>query len=278
MTGLTENSMATKMDALWLSDAHFETIRALVRSTAGIDLRDGKQALVRSRVQKRLRALGLPGFDAYMACLEADESGLELRAMIDVLTTNKTSFFRESAHYDYLRESLLPALAEQDRPLRIWSAGCSSGEEPFTIAMIVRSTLPRGAAARTRILATDISDTVLDRARAATYPVAALRDVPQSLQQYFRRRGDVVEVDPDVRRMVSFARLNLVEAWPMRGPFDAIFCRNVMIYFQRDTQGELVRRFWSLLGPAGHLFVGHSESLTGWDHGFQYVQPAVYRR
>ncbi len=271
--------MPIETDAFVLSEAHFETIRTLVRGTAGIDLRDGKQALVRSRVQKRLRALGLFSFDAYMERLDADATGLELRALVDVLTTNKTSFFREPAHYDYLRDQVLPELAAEGRPLRLWSAGCSSGEEPYTIGMIVRNTVPHGVAARTRILATDISDTILDRARSGAYPISLLRDVPADFRRYFKRlRSDFVEVDPEVRGMVSFAHLNLLDAWPMRGPFDAIFCRNVMIYFERETQGELVRRFWNLLRPGGHLFVGHSESLTGWEHGFQYVQPAVYRR
>ncbi|HEX5580706.1 MAG TPA: CheR family methyltransferase, partial [Gemmatimonadaceae bacterium] len=221
-------------------------------------------------------ALGMSDFSSYLDFVQAEASGAELREMIDALTTNKTSFFREPQHFDFLRAKVLPAL--EGRPLRIWSAGCSSGEEPYTLAMVLRDTLPARDADGSRILATDISARVLARARAATYTPEMLAELPPDLlrRHFAPAQGGAHRVADPVRRMVSFARLNLMATWPMRGPFDAILCRNVMIYFDKPTQSRLVARFHDLLAPGGHLFVGHSESLTGLEHGFGYVQPAVY--
>jgi chemotaxis protein methyltransferase CheR len=263
-----------------LSPADFRHIAALVRGVAGLNLRPGKEGLVRARLSRRLRALGLDGFPAYLARLRADPGDAELRAMVDALTTNKTSFFREARHFDHLATSVLPVLAVAGRAPCLWSAGCSTGEEPYTLAMVLRDTLPEPLLGLARILATDISARVLDHAAAARYAPDAVADVPEAL----RRRHLVCEADgrwrvvPELRRLVHLARLNLVGEWPMRGPFDAIFCRNVMIYFDRPTQARLVARFRALLAPGGHLFLGHAESLTGLAPGFAYAQPAVYRR
>ncbi len=258
-----------------LDDADFRRIAEITYRVAGIDLKRGKEGLVRARLARRLRALGLAGFPEYLAHVQGERSGAELREMVDALTTNKTSFFRESQHFDFLRETVLPATA--GREARVWSAGCSSGEEPYTIAMVLRDTLAERDADRARILATDISARVLDRARAATYTADMVGEMdPALVRRHFTAAAGGYRVADRLRRMVSFARLNLMGEWPMRGPFDVIMCRNVMIYFDKPTQARLVARFHELLAPGGHLFVGHSESLTGLDHRFGYVQPAVY--
>jgi len=258
-----------------LTGPEFARVCALLYRIAGIKLVPGKEGLVQARLARRLHALDLDHFGAYFDLVERDGSQAELTQMVDLLTTNKTSFFREAYHFDFLRDRVLPGLA--GRPARIWSAGCSTGEEPYSLGMLCRDTL--GARADVRILATDISTRVLATAKAATYPAESLGDVPDDVRRrHFAPAADGrgVRVADAVREMVSFARLNLMGDWPMRGPFDAILCRNVMIYFDKPTQERLVNRFYELLPPGGHLFVGHSESLTSLDHGFAYVQPAVY--
>ena len=263
-----------------LGDAHFETIRQLVYRVAGINLTHGKEGLVRSRLAPRLRALGLDDFDAYLDHLDRDVSGAELVQLVDVITTNKTSFFREPEHFDLLQRVVLPPLAERGGTARFWSAGCSSGEEPYTIAIVARELLG-GSAADARILATDVSTRIMRRAREGVYHDRELAGVPPAImRRHFVNHpavpGSLCVVD-ETRATVRFARLNLMHDWPMRGPFDAIFCRNVMIYFDRPTQQRLVNRFAALLAPGGYLFVGQSESLTALTHDLQYVQPAVYR-
>jgi chemotaxis protein methyltransferase CheR len=189
------------------------------------------------------------------------------------------SFLRESSHFDYLRDSVFPTL---NGPVRIWSAGCSSGEEPYTLAMLCNESFSDIATRDVRILSTDISHRVLGTAKAATYPAEHMSDVPNAwMNKYWVKKADaggrpVYEANKALRRLVHFAKLNLMEQWPMKGPFDAILCRNVMIYFDKATQQQLVERYWALLRPGGHLFVGHSESLTGLTHRFRYVMPAVY--
>jgi chemotaxis protein methyltransferase CheR len=261
-----------------LTAAQFERITGLLYAHAGIRMRAGKEGLVRARLTKRLRALGLPDFDAYLSHVESQRDRSEFAEMIDALTTNKTSFLRESAHFDYLRDHVLPSLTGS---VRIWSAGCSSGEEPYTLAMLTGEAYETANVRDVRILATDISHRVLATAKAGVYGADLMHDVPAAwLQRYWTRRKehgrDVFVATPALRKPVHFAKLNLMERWPMQGPFDAILCRNVMIYFDKATQQQLVERYWALLRPGGHLFVGHSESLTGMAHRFRYVQPAVY--
>ncbi len=273
--------MSVDFLSLELSEAQFEKISRVVYRLCGINLRHGKEELVKARLTKRLRALKLGSFEEYMKYLERDRSGQELAIMIDTLTTNKTSFFRESQHFEYLRQRVLPGLTS-DR-IRFWSAGCSSGEEPFSLAIVLREALPEVDQRDVRILATDISEDMLETARAAVYEEEKLGDVPaQLLQKYFTRVSHKpvrkYRVKDEVRGLVRLAKLNLIESWPIRGPFDAIFCRNVMIYFDQPTRERLVQRFWELLRPGGHLFVGHSESLRASQHQFAYVQPAVYVR
>ena len=266
-----------------LQQEEFTKICTVMHRLCGITLRPGKESLVKARLMRRLSALGLDSFDAYLTYVERDASGKELIAMIDVLTTNKTSFFRESQHFTYLRDMIVPQLLQTPQPIRLWSAGCSSGEEPYTLAMVLREAIPDIDRRDVRILATDISTSVLAAARQAVYDQDVVHDIPQPLlQKYFTKVREkpvpAFQAKETLRKMVQVARLNLMHNWPMRGPFDAIFCRNVMIYFDKPTQEWLAQRYWELLRPGGHLFIGHSESLSTASHTFHYVQPALYRK
>lgn len=262
-----------------ITPKQFARVAQVLHEHAGIRMREGKEGLVRARLAKRLRLLGLPDFEAYLDFVEQEPSRREFAEMIDALTTNKTSFLREASHFDFLRDSVFPTLTG---PVRIWSAGCSSGEEPYTLAMLCHDSFADIATRDVRILATDLSHRVLATAKAGAYPAETMSDVPAVwLQKYWSRARDaqgrdVWEAGKSLRRLVHFAKLNLMERWPMQGPFDVILCRNVMIYFDKATQQQLIDRYWALLRPGGYLFVGHSESLTGLTHQFRYVQPAAY--
>lgn len=266
-----------------LTARHFEEVAAFIYKIAGIRLMRGKEELVKSRLSRRLRALGMDDFDQYLALVKSDKAGKELTNFLDALTTNKTSFLREARHFDFVRDNIIPLLRETNQPVRIWSAGCSSGEEPYTLAMILREHLPNIDRRDVRILATDLSTQVLQTAQEAIYDGETMLPLPPAFaQKYFtpvsKGAGNLFQVRDNVRQMVRFARLNLMGPWPMQGLFNFIFCRNVMIYFDKQTQGNLVRRFGEKLMPQGYLFIGHSESLTGANHNFQYVQPALYRK
>ena len=267
-----------------LSDEEFKRIAALVHEFCGINLTLARQKeLLKSRLSKRLRALGLRSFEDYLTYVQKDTSYQEFGIMIDVLTTNKTSFFREPQHFVYLSRHVLPSLWAATHKVRIWSAGCSSGEEPYTLAMVLRETLADVDGADVRVLATDISPTVLEKARAGVYEESVVESVPSGLlQKYFTvaqpTRPRALRVNDSLRRLIRWAQLNLMEPWPMQGPFDVILCRNVMFYFDQPTRHGLVQRFWQALKPGGYLLIGHAESLTGLSHEFRYVQPATYQK
>jgi chemotaxis protein methyltransferase CheR len=198
-------------------------------------------------------------------------------------TTNNTNFFREPQHFTFLAEHIVPTWREVDHPLRLWSAGCSSGEEPYSLATTLSGTLPHIARRDVRILATDISTCLLAIARRAEYDAENLQDIPERIiGEYFVRlpsaTGSAYRVKEHVRSLVQVARLNLMQKWPMQGPFDVIMCRNVMICFDKSTQEWLIQRLWTLLRPGGYLFLGHSENMTTTSHAFHYIQPAVYRK
>jgi chemotaxis protein methyltransferase CheR len=263
-----------------LNEKQFRKISDLVYRHCGINLKDGKEALVKARLMKRFRAIGMDSVEAYIELIESKAGDHELDHMIDAMTTNKTSFFREIEHFKFLREMVLPQF--KGRRMRFWSAACSSGEEPYSLAMLLREQLSDIDRRDVLILATDISRRMLDKGSKALYSEATLKELPLSyLKKYFvRSRNDVCayQVSDAVRSMVRLARLNLMDAWPMKGPFHVIFCRNVMIYFDRATQQQLINRFWDLLEPGGYLFVGHSEGLSAITHRFKYVRPATYRK
>jgi chemotaxis protein methyltransferase CheR len=275
--------MAIETLALDLTRTQFDTIRSFLHQTCGIKLNEGKESLVKSRLMKRVRMLGLADFDAYLKYLENDSASNERGALVDALTTNKTSFFREYEHFSFLRDQVLPRLLAEKRSLRIWSAGCSTGEEPYSIAMLLRESIPDLDRRDVRILATDISSRVLKLAQEGMYGQEEVKDIPGNmLQKYFSvvscKGNPSYQVQDSLRKLLRFAPLNLMGKWPMKGPFDVIFCRNVMIYFEKPTQQWLVQRFYHLLASGGHLFVGHSESLTASAHQLHYVQPATYQK
>jgi chemotaxis protein methyltransferase CheR len=261
-----------------LSPEDFRRVRRIAYERAGLAIPNGKEGLVRSRVAKRLRDRRIASFSEYLDVVEAEAGGEEMVKLIDLLTTNKTDFFREPAHFDYLLNHVVPEVVATGRPLRIWSAGCSTGEEPYTLSMVLKEVLP--ARYDVRILATDICTRVVAAAKAGTYSAQQLGDVsPARRQRWFTPTPDGgAAVTAELRAPISFAHLNLMAQWPMSGPFDAIFCRNVMIYFDKPTVTRLVGRFHQLLTPGGHLFIGHSESLTAVEHSYRYVQPAVYAK
>ncbi len=269
------------LDAIELNPKQFQKISDMVYRTAGINLKQGKEALVRARLMKRLRSLEISRVEDYIAFIDSDQGSGEAAALIDVMTTNKTSFFREVDHFHFLREQVLPGLNNQR--VRFWSAACSSGEEPYSLAILLREHLPAIARKDVRILATDISQRMLDKALQALYPPDAVDEVPlPAYRKYFsarpKDRSGSCRVAAEARTLVRFAHLNLMDPWPMKGPFQVIFCRNVMIYFDRPTQQRLIHRFWDYLEPEGYLFVGHSEGLSAVKHRFRYVRPAVYQK
>jgi chemotaxis protein methyltransferase CheR len=260
-------------------EGQFESIKSLLYDVAGIKLNESKRDLVRSRLARRLRATGGGSLRDYVAFVQTPEGREELVEMIDALTTNKTSFFREDRHFDFLQELL--GARDPSVGMTVWSAGCSTGEEPYTLAMLLAENRRERGGPPSRILATDISGQALAKAQRGVYTAAIVQPVPPALRQKYLKRADVAgsyEVGDDLRRLVRFSRLNLMGDWPMRGPFDAIFCRNVMIYFDAPTKERLVERFAGLLAPGGHLFVGHAESLSSLQHGLRYVLPAVYQK
>lgn len=264
-----------------LTESQFRKVSELIYQLSGIHLKTGKEALVRSRLMKRLRALKMSTFDEYLKYLESAEGKTELGHMVDVMTTNKTSFFREQEHFTYLKEKILPVLT--DRKLRFWTTACSSGEEAYSLAIVLRECIPDIDMRDIKILATDISTRMLEKARKGIYTTDVVRDLPpQLLIKYFDRvqEGYVSawQIKENVKKLIRIAWLNLMGPWPMKGLFDVIFCRNVMIYFDRPTQQRLIDRLWGVLKTGGYLFVGHSEGLSSISHKFRYIKPAIYQK
>jgi chemotaxis protein methyltransferase CheR len=242
----------------------FRRITTLLYEDSGIHLPNSKVTLVYSRLAKRLRALGLRSFRQYCDLVSSQAGSGERRAMLTALTTNVTRFFREPHHFDHFREQTLTPLLDQARAggrLRFWSAGCSSGEEPYSLALTVLSILPEAADLDVRILATDIDPAIIARARKGVYDQDAIAPIPQALRgRWLERAGETQwRVGDAARRLVVFNELNLMSSWPMKGRFQAIFCRNVAIYFDDPTQAKLWERFADALEPGGRLYIGHSE-------------------
>ncbi len=271
-----------------LGEKEFRQISDLVYEHCGINLHDGKKELVRARLAKRLRESHFETFSEYIRHVLNDPTGKEFSILVDSLSTNLTKFFREDQHFEYLRTHLLPRIIATKSGrgrcrIRAWSAGCSSGEEPYSIAITLLDAVQGKGRWDVKLLATDVSTRILERAQRGLYDKDRVEPIPLPLRTKYMMRccddgRDIYEVGPALREMVIFRYLNLMKDWPIKGPLDFIFCRNVMIYFDKPTQERLVSRFYDLLGPGGVLFTGHSESLTGIEHKFHYVQPTIYTR
>lgn len=271
---------------LAMTAKEFKRLSEFVHNECGIKLPPSKKVMVEARLQKRLRTLGMPGYRQYYEYLFSP-SGLEaeLVHLIDVITTNTTEFFREPRHFEILTQDVLPGwrTAHPGRTFRMWSAGCSTGEEPYTLAIVLSEFASAAQGFRFSILATDISTRVLALAQNGIYPEDRVGKLSLELKRrYLLRSKDktqrLVRLAPEVRRLVEFRRLNFMEPFSFAEPMDTIFCRNVMIYFDRTTQEGLLRKFCSQLRSGGHLFIGHSESLTGMDLPLRQHAPTVYRK
>jgi chemotaxis protein methyltransferase CheR len=261
-----------------LAPREFEQIRRLAYRTFGLDLKPGKEELVSARLRRLVCGGGFHSFDDYYRSVVGDPTGAGLAAMIDALATNHTAFLREPEHFEFLRLSVLPQLARRDQ-VEIWTAACSSGEELWTLAMVLNESLPFR---KLRICGSDISRKALSFAERGVYPVERCHGLPAAwLSRYFVADGRPPRswaVSPSLRAMAAFRRINLVESYSWGRRFPVIFCRNVMIYFDGPTQEHVIRQLEACLEPGGYLFVGHAESLTRVSHSLEYVQPAVYRK
>jgi chemotaxis protein methyltransferase CheR len=261
-----------------LAPLEFEQIRQLAYRTFGLDLKTGKEELVSARLRKLVRGGGFHSFEDYYQSIVLDTTGTSLLAMIDALATNHTSFLREAEHFQFLRETVLPGLGTRNL-VEIWTAACSTGEEVWTLAMVLNEAMP---GRKIRIHASDISNKALSLAQRAAYPVEQCKGISAPwLARYFVAEGrppSSYRVNPGIRAQASFRRVNLVEAYSWPQQFPIIFCRNVMIYFDRATQEKVVAGLSRHLEPGGYLFVGHAESLTQVAHSLEYVKPAVYRK
>lgn len=265
-----------------LSDSEFEEIRRLVRTHTGISLADSKRELVYSRLVRRLRRLHLATFTEYLQVIEQGDP-VELEEFTNAITTNLTAFFREPHHFEFLAGTVLPLIEKRNaatRRLRIWSAGCSTGEEPYTIAITLAENMARFRGWDVRILATDLDSNVLAHGKAGQYRAERFEKMPAARRnKWFSpdRDGGGTAV-PELKSMISFKQLNLMNPFPMKGPFDVIFCRNVVIYFDKPTQRELFDRMAAMQNDGDHLFIGHSESLFKVCEQYQLIGKTIYRK
>ena len=276
-----------KTRELSFSDKHFQRIRAFITSQTGIVINDSKVDMVYGRLSKHVRQTHAGSFDAFCKEFEAGNP-VEQEILINALTTNLTAFFREKHHFIYLKDRLLPNLIKAKgsaKKLRIWSAGCSTGEEPYTIAMTVIQSIPDWQNWDIRILATDLDSNVVETGRRGVYTAERVTGIDDKLiKRFFQKsKGNdgqpgLVRVRPELQSLIAFKRLNLLADWPMRGPFDIIFCRNVVIYFDKETQRKLFQRYADLLDEEGHLFIGHSESLHKVSNEFDNLGETIYRK
>ncbi|MCL6583826.1 MAG: protein-glutamate O-methyltransferase [bacterium] len=263
-----------------MDERTFRQYASLIYAHSGINLGESKKELLRARLSKRMHEVGISNYQEYYEYIVRDPKKEELASLLDVISTNVTGFFREKDHFDFLASVLKEWWQAGQRKFRFWSAGCSSGEEPFSLAITILETLGGERFLDAKILATDISKQVLSKARRGIYEKRNLAGLPVQESKYFQPAGEgLVEVQEFVRKMVVFNYLNLQgPEYPFRGPLDAIFCRNVMIYFDEQGRRKIIDRFHRLLKDSGYLLVGHSESLLGLASGFRYVQPSIYQK
>ncbi len=283
----TTSSIPAGSPSTQLADADFKKFSEFVYRQVGIKLTPAKKTLVEARLQKRMHALGMNSHREYVRFL-LSPAGLEheLVSLIDAVTTNTTHFFRENAHFEYLKHQVLPQWLLKNgryRTMRFWSAGCSIGMEPYTLAIVLSEFARVQQGFEFAILGTDISTKALKEAIAAVYPLDRVEAVPQEFKERYMLRGrgnksGLVRMSPEIRKCVEFCRLNFMEEFSFDKPFDVVFCRNVVIYFDRPTQERLFQKLGHHLKMGGHLFIGHSESMAGMDVPLHPVAPTVYRK
>ncbi len=275
-------SNVTQQHQFNFTNEHFNTIKKILYAHAGIVLADHKKEMAYNRLVKRIRELDLRSFDQYLAYIKNDNN--EFGLFTNAMTTNLTAFFRESHHFDFIGKTIIPQLAlSGKRRLRIWSAGCSLGEEPYSLAMQLLSSNIDISNWDVRILATDIDSDVLSQARTGIYSQGKVETLPKGyLNKYFLKgsgsQTGSVRARSELREIITFKHLNLMQEWPLKGPFDFIFCRNVMIYFDTKTQAKLLEKMAALLKTDGHLFVGHSEALARHDNHFTSLGKSIYQK
>jgi len=267
-----------------LSTAEFNKIRDYIKGNFGISLSDEKKTLVHSRLRSTLQELEMETFSEYFDYLLKDNSGQAIKRFVNKITTNHTFFMRENDHFDYFRDIVLPELEakyKSQQDLRLWCAACSSGEESVTLQIIVQEFFKKSSVSwNTQILATDISANVLDKAVHGRYPTAAVETLPKGWQTEFFKKVDdqLSQVNDEIRKQITYRRLNLMDSFKFKKRFQVIFCRNVMIYFNNETRNAVVKKFFDVTEPGGYLFIGHSESISNSGSGFEYIKPAVYRK
>lgn len=277
--------MGTENVEIQLSEAEFKRIKSRVYEVAGISLSEAKRTMVTSRLSKLVKARGLASFDAYVNFLEQSRDPAHDQDFVNALTTNLTRFFREDHHFAHLGDHVgnliatRPRMGAGGRPrLRIWSAGCSTGQEPYTIAVSLLDRFPELKRWDFRILATDIDTNVLRKAAEGVYAEADLAGLSKDRIGLFERPGDgTVRIPAAARSLISFKPLNLMESWPFKGPFDIIFCRNVVIYFDKPTQAKMFDRLGRILAPDGFMYIGHSENLGNGSTQFKLVGKTIYQ-
>jgi chemotaxis protein methyltransferase CheR len=262
----------------------FDRVRRIVYAHAGIALADSKQNLIYNRLSRRLRVLGFDNFDAYLSYVEGAGHDEEFTHLINAITTNLTFFFREIHHFEFLEQTLFPQLMKlnaESRKVRIWSAGCSTGEEPYSLAIVAKECFPDNW--DVKIHASDLDTNVIETAKAGIYSIDALKGVStERVKSWFLRgsgaNAGMVKVKPALQSIIQFQQVNLMNDWPWREPFDIIFCRNVVIYFDKPTQQKLFIRYHQLLKEGGHLFIGHSESLYKVSEQFKLLGKTIYQK
>ena len=268
------------------SEKNFNFLRKISNSHTGIVVSDDKMDMFYSRLSRRVRALGFSSFDQYCELIKNDSAEQELPEFLNSITTNLTAFFRENHHFDFLKSTAIPEIMQrnaQSRSLRIWSAGCSSGEEPYSLAMTLGETLPRAGGWDAQILATDIDSNVLAKAARGVYPLDRLKGIPKPrLRRWFMRgkggQEGYARVKPEAQQLVTFGQLNLMKDWRHDELQDVIFCRNVIIYFDKPSKAKLVDRYADALVDGGYLFIGHSESLFKVSERFESLGHTIYKK
>jgi chemotaxis protein methyltransferase CheR len=271
------------MQQIKLSDADFKRLTDFVLKKYGINLTQ-KKILVEGRLASTIKQRGFDSFTAFIDMIFADRTGTEMINLLNKLTTNHTFFLREKEHYDFMKDVALPYIekTKKDHRVNVWSAACSSGEEPYTNVMALLEYFgPKSAQWKIEHLATDISERVMNKAKEAIYHVDSMKNLPDTWKRkYFTAaENNCFKVSPEVTKRVTFKTFNLMDTVPFKTyPYDIIFCRNVMIYFEHDTKIEVVKRLYEALAPGGYLFIGHAESITRDTTKYQFVKPAIYRR